>query len=174
MATAESVKAKLQGLIDAANATTGGIDADLTAAVQSLIAGFGQGGGTGNLTIVSGTFTPTEDTTECRITGLAGSPSAFALAPAFSDQEAYNGVAKLLAFIWVRGVWALFRTNAGGTSGATDTFDAFDFESFAIEEDDYSTSTNYAKVVALKTGFFARRGAYYFRAGLTYNWVAII
>ena len=48
MVTAESVKVKLQGLIDAANATTGGIDADLTAAVQSLIAGFGQGGGGGS------------------------------------------------------------------------------------------------------------------------------
>lgn len=45
MATAESVKAKLQGLIDLANTTTGNTDADLTAAVNSLIAGFGQGGG---------------------------------------------------------------------------------------------------------------------------------
>ena len=174
MATAESVKAKLQGLIDAANATTGGIDADLTAAVQSLIAGFGQGGGTGNLTIVSGTFTPTENTSECRITGLAGSPSAFALAPAFSDQEAYNGVAKLLAFIWVRGVWGLFRTNAGGTSLAADTLSIFSLDSFTIEEDDIIISGNNGKVLALKTGFLAYRGAYYFRAGLTYNWVAII
>lgn len=164
---------KLTAIAEAIRAKTGESDLLTLDAMVTAINGI-SGGGTGNLTIVSGTFTPTEDTTECRITGLAGSPSAFALAPAFSDQEAYNGVAKLLAFIWVRGVWALFRTNAGGTSGATDAFDAFDFESFAIEEDNYSTSANYAKVVALKTGFFARRGAYYFRAGLTYNWVAII
>lgn len=44
MATAESVKAKLQGLIGLANTTTGKADTDLTAAVNALIAGFGQGG----------------------------------------------------------------------------------------------------------------------------------
>ena len=45
MVTAEGVKAKLQGLIDTANATTGNADADLTAAVNALAEGFGQGGG---------------------------------------------------------------------------------------------------------------------------------
>lgn len=45
MVTAESVKAKLQGLIATANATTGNADADLTAAINALVAGFGQGGG---------------------------------------------------------------------------------------------------------------------------------
>ena len=46
MVTAESVKAKLQGLIATANAATGNADADLTTAVNALAAGFGQGGGT--------------------------------------------------------------------------------------------------------------------------------
>lgn len=45
MVTAESVKAKLQGLINLANTVTGNADTDLTAAVNALIAGFGQGGG---------------------------------------------------------------------------------------------------------------------------------
>ena len=45
MATADSVKAKMQGLIDSANAKTGGNDTTLTAAVNALIAGFGSGGG---------------------------------------------------------------------------------------------------------------------------------
>ena len=45
MATADSVKAKMQGLIDSANAKTGGNDTTLTGAVSALIAGFGQGGG---------------------------------------------------------------------------------------------------------------------------------
>lgn len=45
MATADSVKTKLQGLIDTANATTGKEDATLTAAVSSLVDGFGSGGG---------------------------------------------------------------------------------------------------------------------------------
>ena len=44
MVTAESVKQKIQGLISNANNTTGNIDATLTNAVNSLIAGFGTGG----------------------------------------------------------------------------------------------------------------------------------
>lgn len=48
MATAESVKAKIQGLIDTANEATGNGDTDLTAAVGALVAGFGQGGGGDN------------------------------------------------------------------------------------------------------------------------------
>ena len=47
MATAESVKQKIQGLISNANNTTGNTDATLTNAVASLIAGFGTGGGDG-------------------------------------------------------------------------------------------------------------------------------
>ena len=43
MATADSVKNKIQGLIDSANASTGNADTDLTSAVNSLIEGFGQG-----------------------------------------------------------------------------------------------------------------------------------
>lgn len=43
MATAEGIKAKLQGLIESANAATGNTDADLTAAVNSLILGYGPG-----------------------------------------------------------------------------------------------------------------------------------
>ena len=44
MVTADSVKAKLQSLIDSANETTGGSDTDLTTAIATLIAGFGSGG----------------------------------------------------------------------------------------------------------------------------------
>lgn len=45
MATPSSVKNKIQGLINSANATTGKKDKDLTSGVNSLIAGYGQGGG---------------------------------------------------------------------------------------------------------------------------------
>lgn len=54
MATADGVKAKLQGVITKANRTTGRADGDVSAAVDSLISGFGQGGGitpTGTKTI---------------------------------------------------------------------------------------------------------------------------
>lgn len=42
--TPTSVKAKIQSLITKANATTGNSDTDLTKAVKSLVAGYGQGG----------------------------------------------------------------------------------------------------------------------------------
>lgn len=44
MATADSVKQKMRGLLTAANDATGKADHDLTEAVASLIAGFGSGG----------------------------------------------------------------------------------------------------------------------------------
>lgn len=45
MSTAESVKAQLNALLNQANDTTGKTDENLTAAIASLAAGFGQGGG---------------------------------------------------------------------------------------------------------------------------------
>ena len=44
MATAESVLAKIQALIDSSNSTTGGSDTNLTAAINVLIAGYNAGG----------------------------------------------------------------------------------------------------------------------------------
>lgn len=57
MVTADSVKAKLQGLIGRANGVTGKADATLTQAVEALIAGFGQG----SAAVYSGSFTPAEN-----------------------------------------------------------------------------------------------------------------
>lgn len=56
MATADSVKAKLQGLIAKANAATGNTDADLTSAIDALVAGFGQGGGIPGVTVLKGEY----------------------------------------------------------------------------------------------------------------------
>lgn len=67
MVTADSVKAKLQGLIAKANEVTGNTDADLTTAVNALVAGFGQGGGglpEGIIEYEIQTFTPEKDTNE--------------------------------------------------------------------------------------------------------------
>lgn len=63
MATADSVKAKMQGLIDSANAKTGGNDTTLTAAMNTLIAGFGSGGGSsgGTSGIYMAKITPETD-----------------------------------------------------------------------------------------------------------------
>ena len=45
MATADNVKLKIQGLINKSNETTGNADTDLTSAVNSLVEGYGKGGG---------------------------------------------------------------------------------------------------------------------------------
>lgn len=56
MATAESVKSKIQTLIATANSTTGKSDTDLTTAVNSLVSGYGQGGGGVDIPMVKITF----------------------------------------------------------------------------------------------------------------------
>lgn len=49
---------KLSSLLTAANNKTGESDATLTDAMQTLIDGYGQGGGSGATEVASGTFTP--------------------------------------------------------------------------------------------------------------------
>ena len=65
MATAESVKQKIQGLISNANNTTGNTDATLTNAVASLIAGFGTG--SGGIQSASGEYSIAEDVVSLNI-----------------------------------------------------------------------------------------------------------
>lgn len=66
MPTADSVKAKLQGLIDKANSATGETDTTVTQAVDRLIEGYGSGGGGGDSmaiarSIVDGSITEYAD-----------------------------------------------------------------------------------------------------------------
>lgn len=56
MSTSETVKVQLSALLNQANNTTGKTDADLTAAIASLAAGFGQGGSGGGLAYDMGEF----------------------------------------------------------------------------------------------------------------------
>ena len=68
MATAESVKSKIQGLIDTANKATGNSDTDLTTAINALVAGFGQGGsGGGESGIYMAQITPASDIDELSV-----------------------------------------------------------------------------------------------------------
>lgn len=53
MSTPETVLAQIRDLIDKANAATGRVDTNLTAAVEALIAGYGKGGGCSHETICS-------------------------------------------------------------------------------------------------------------------------
>lgn len=59
MATAESVKTKIQGLLATANEATGNSDTDLTTAVNALVAGFGTGEGDGGVKVTE--YILTED-----------------------------------------------------------------------------------------------------------------
>ena len=68
MSTAETVKAQLNALLNQANNTTGKTDANLTAAIASLAAGFGQGGsGSGGIQSASGEFSIAEDVASFKI-----------------------------------------------------------------------------------------------------------
>ncbi len=58
-----SILSKIQALITAANATTGESDTTLTDAVQTLVGGYGQGGGGGN-TLESDFLTVYKETVE--------------------------------------------------------------------------------------------------------------
>lgn len=73
MATADSVKAKIQGLIATANAKTGKSDTELTSAVNHLAEGYGSGSGGGS-GIIDVTELPTENIDEnavYRVNGYA-------------------------------------------------------------------------------------------------------
>lgn len=76
MATADSVKAKLQGLIAKANEATGNTDVDLTTAVNALVAGFGQGGG---LPCTWGSFTLASTSANVIITHNFNSDKVFVM-----------------------------------------------------------------------------------------------
>lgn len=89
MATADSVKARLQGLIAKANAATGNTDADLTTAIDSLVAGFGQGGIPG-VTVIKGTYTHTGRTYQLYIEHNIGEIRPFLFYMKIKNQQDYG------------------------------------------------------------------------------------
>ena len=101
MATVGSVKAKIHGLIDKINATTGEASTQLSPAVDALIAGYGSGGGGGFIDV---TELPTENINEeavYRLTEekeqeitlwLAASLNGTAISMSFEDYIKANGM----------------------------------------------------------------------------------
>ena len=101
---------KIQSLITAANAKTGESDTTLTDAVQTLVDGYGQGGGgvTKNL-IGSGTYTVATTTQNATIPILySGTPNEVLV----TKDELDAGVGETIAWVMI-------------TDGAQNTLDAF-------------------------------------------------
>jgi hypothetical protein len=106
MATADSVKAKMQGLIDSANAKTGGNDSTLTAVVNALIAGYGSGGGSsgGTSGIYVAEITPSSAENTLNITHDLGTTDI--LIAAIWAEDALGGITPdnnaTLASVWTK------------------------------------------------------------------------
>ena len=173
MATAESVKTKIRGLIDSANTATGNTDTDLTTAVSSLIAGYGSGGGglpNGITALSSGTFTPAADqTSKFAIShGLGTMPnffmifaegvplsaedfsqycvSQFALAQSFTDNSSTN----------TQRYYSIIRYGATSGNFTQTRLNGSVFTSFANDSDFYCYASTAQKI----------------KAGVTYRWIA--
>ena len=78
MATADSVKSKIQNLIASANSATGQADADMTSAVASLIAGFGGSGSSGS-SLITGTYITSERVVQNLVFPTPGGVSNFVM-----------------------------------------------------------------------------------------------
>ena len=119
MATAESVKAKLIGLIDASNAATGAADTDITAAINNLISGFVGGG----VDIKSMKVTPTEVVQAVTLPALIGKQNVI-LIPRFAPAADMTISGRITGlFLYFQGAfYASTRTlssNAGWAAMAT-------------------------------------------------------
>lgn len=128
MSTAETVKAQLNVLLNQANNTTGKTDTNLTAAIASLAAGFGQGGSGGGLAYDMGEFVLEDDTTGRNyISHNLGEKPGFILV--WTDD--YVGVtnpdesyATSLGFVWFNQIMGLenYFTTASKGKGTTVNF----------------------------------------------------
>lgn len=106
MATADSVKGKIQGLIDTASETTGESDVDLTTAVGRLIQGYGTGGGGGFKLINKITLEEQTDRVDFT-TDSDGNPFELSEVYLFCNTKTYESTVQKLFFLpnggWVVG-----------------------------------------------------------------------
>ncbi|MGN0787141.1 MAG: hypothetical protein ACI4OB_07090 [Christensenellales bacterium] len=177
MATAESVKLKIQGLISNANATTGNTDATLTDAVASLIAGFGTGGGAG-LTYDMGEFVLDVDKTalERSQPHNLGEIPEFILVwtDDFADLSEENPSEQQcnLGYIWLKNLTGMLQSLSTVSTGDSLTVN------FILTSEDYRiklnapNSTTYIVKQPTAEYFSLHRtgSSYYWRAGVTYKY----
>ena len=172
-----SIKSKIQALITAANATTGESDTTLTDAVQTLVDGYGQGGGGSLPTSISkidgGSFTLASDTAgtghwishnlgvlpKCVIVWTEDSDLRTSTA---TVAQRYLLCSTIALLDWVTGTTSnavlpnhLFRNTTGATSNSGSPLAQ-------------SAVGNYFQT----TRFNNALGSAYYKAGVEYKWVA--
>ena len=132
MATAESVKAKLIGLIDASNAATGAADTDITTAINNLISGFGGGG----VDIKSMKVTPTEVVQYVTLPALIGKQNVI-LIPRFAPAADMTNSGRITGlFLYFQGAFYVStRTGSSNTGWAAITTN----EPYGSPQINYST-----------------------------------
>lgn len=177
MATAGSVKQKIQGLISNANNTTGNTDATLTNAVASLIAGFGTGGGDG-LKYDIGEFVLDAD-----VKGLNPSlPHNLGEIPEFILvwTDDFAGLSEAnpaeqqcnLGYVWLKNLTGMLQNLTTAATGDSLTV------SFILKSGDYriqpiapnSASYLTKQPTAEYFGLNQTGGSWYWRAGVTYKY----
>lgn len=176
MATADGVKAKLQGLIDKANEATGNTNTDLTTAIDALVAGFGAGGDGLPSWIEEvdfQTFSPAADTNEIQTfsLNLKAAPQVILIFSDFEGRENTRDFASALGFYGLNGV-IMQSATWPGYSAYTQASGAFIAVMWA------PTGTNAIGVLEATNQYFTFATPYYggqycfWRSGHTYSIVA--
>lgn len=146
-----TVYGKLQALLTAANTKTGESDTDLTAAVQTLIDGYGQGGGGGG-SVKTGTLTLATDGKSISVTGIDFTPTHFVIFTNNADiptNNSWHTFGYVYPTIGVAGT----QINRYGASN-------------------WNASARAASYCSYSNGTISLSANYNFVAGITYYWAA--
>ena len=163
--------ARLNALTAKANAVTGAADTKLAPAVERLIAGFGQGGGSGGgnvsipgiLEITGGDFTPASDVSTMNIShGLSQAPQI-----AFLSAEENIGNAQLLYSVTVKHNQSDVPTIS--LTAATGNADTRVYWSNAYNQRGGISDINDTDIVITKGNTEK-----FLKAGIKYKWVAVV
>lgn len=166
--------------VDRINALKSGIESktgetytDLTAGVQALVDGFGQGGGGSSYKTASGTITLDADAQYVMVTGLAFTPIVFVVAPTTIIATSTVGA------VFVRGAGALWRTGTGNTN-LSPMAHKLELDGYTVHPDDSGFNTtinpfydNLVRVFDSGFGFRQYNGTFPIRAGAEFEWWAI-
>lgn len=151
-----SILSKLQALLTAANATTGETDTTLTDAVQTLVDGYGQGGGG----VLTGSITPSEDTNGMSINVGSSNFTHFVIyATAWPGDNDIKAFCASICDFSLQHNAANLATNNAGTSIVGN----------ALSKNWFSKSEN---IVTCITGTTGTDYPGYWAAGITYVWFA--